>query len=181
MTDMQRYLVAWDIPMKSFVRLADPDGPYVLASDAEAAIAAAAEHAVAEHIALADKVWVEILAKAEAAAEQRGREIGMAAREDVDTAYAMGQRDMLHRCIAAVEVLPHDACAECCEVDVVAALRGLGVKGSGNSAETPHLDPCDCDECVKAAQPCPACRGTGTAGRADDPQGCDPCRGTGER
>ena len=43
-----------------------------------------------------------------AAAERRGREIGMAAREDVDTAYAMGQRDMLARdCIAAMEFL-HD-------------------------------------------------------------------------
>jgi hypothetical protein len=42
------------------------------------------EEAVAEHIALADKVWVDMLAKAE----------------------AKGQRDMLAKCIAAVEALP---------------------------------------------------------------------------
>jgi hypothetical protein len=45
---------------------------------------------------------------------------------DVLSDYAKGQRDMLARCIAAVVDLSHESCAECCEVDIVAALRALG-------------------------------------------------------
>lgn len=79
---MRRYTVDPDdllehVPVSMYPNLRE----VFLASDAEAAITAAAEHAVAEHIALADKVFAEMLRQAE----------------------AKGQRDMLTKAIAAID------------------------------------------------------------------------------
>ena len=78
MTDMQR----WASPIGEMTEAVN--GRYVLASDAEAAIAAAVEDFRA---AMSEGTWY-----------QSGRENG----------YEQGQRDMLAQCIAAVEAL--DVC-----------------------------------------------------------------------
>lgn len=105
---MQRYSDTWIANDWFLYNNADPIPPpretrfYVLASDAEAAIAAAKQT-----LHRAENAWREEI------------------RTRLGEQYEQGQRDMLARVVEAVEALSHETCGECCEVDVVAALRRL--------------------------------------------------------
>ena len=102
MTDMQRFNVNWNGSLRQYEQVLDPRGPYVWASDAEAAIAAVIDDQVKE---IAEYVT------AIAAAEQRGRDeavmddMAKNYQDGKRKGYEQGQRDMLARCIAAVSRL----------------------------------------------------------------------------
>ena len=93
MTDMQRFNVNWNGSLRQYEQVLDPRGPYVWASDAEAAIAVLIDDQVKE---IAE--YVTAIAAAEQQAEYR-EQSGAAWYHG----HEQGQRDMLAKCIAAIE------------------------------------------------------------------------------